>query len=131
MQALREFCQPGGQVTLTEPITKFRTTTSSVKVKAKNIHPGLMHDRKHGICDFMDSYRKDTFSHMHTVDFSICIPTKWWEKKQTVARAERVRHTYKETGGRNEPGSTTRHPTRLQHVVVCSRCWIFVVLQAS
>lgn len=71
MQASREFCQPGGQVTLTEPVTKFRTTTSSVKVKAKNIYLGLMHDKRHGICGFYGAGRlrqksatEDTSPHM-------------------------------------------------------------------
>lgn len=58
-------------MTLTEPVTKFRTTTSSVKVKAKNIYLGLMHDKRHGICGFYGAGRlrqksatEDTSPHM-------------------------------------------------------------------
>lgn len=86
-------------MTSMEPVTKFRTTTSSVKVKAKNIHLGLMHDRENiksvilwqpVVCP-----SKDTCSYMVYGVKSRHIPNG---ERKSNARTERVRHTEKQTG---------------------------------
>lgn len=94
-------------MTSMEPVTKFRTTISSIKVKAKNIHLGLMHDREDAKSVILilwqppEGCRKDTCSHM-------VYGVKHQMKKQGTNRKSK---TYRETDWAKQtrltPGSTT------------------------